>query len=228
MKKVLSTVAALAFIGAMASTAMAQPAYGEYPQQGGCLDQYFQAQGWGIDVADYLNPYIQGYELTTASTGSNMTLYHEQGGDYGFGIYSLAGGQEIEVFDADNTAIAQSTVSFLGGDLLVVQYIDNGGLLIDTHTYNFTGETFGFFATSGNQTVYSDEAKNGGVINMLTYKADEGSYVFATDFNNDGNWCDLITQAESINPVPEPATMLLFGTGIAGLAGWKRRKAAKK
>lgn len=32
----------------------------------------------------------------------------------------------------------------------------------------------------------------------------------------------------SRDPVPEPATMLLFGTGLAGLAGWRRRKTAKK
>ncbi len=40
-----------------------------------------------------------------------------------------------------------------------------------------------------------------------------------------------VTMIEHIGgeePIPEPATMLLFGTGLAGLAGYRKRKAMKK
>ena len=32
----------------------------------------------------------------------------------------------------------------------------------------------------------------------------------------------------NIKPVPEPGTLLLIGTGLAGLAGWRRRRQSKK
>ena len=59
----------------------------------------------------------------------------------------------------------------------------------------------------------------------VKYEVDGGSHwagvneisVFADDGGGNG-----------AAPVPEPATMLLFGTGLAGLAGLKRKKSKKK
>jgi hypothetical protein len=38
----------------------------------------------------------------------------------------------------------------------------------------------------------------------------------------------LLSYSASVNPIPEPATMLLIGTGLVGLAGFGRKKFFKK
>lgn len=48
---------------------------------------------------------------------------------------------------------------------------------------------------------------------------------FKTNF--DGGLSDFSVAGVDINPVPEPATMLLFGAGLAGLAGFQNRKRKK-
>jgi len=72
-----------------------------------------------------------------------------------------------------------------------------------------TVEFFGVIADTGFSSVIVQEGTQGG--NMETYYLDDLVYSYYETPNAN-------------NPVPEPGTMLLFGTGLAGVVAWRLKK----
>jgi PEP-CTERM motif len=140
-------------------------------------------------------------------------------GDYG--PYSGSNGA---YFGSGSNDTLYQTLNTVAGTTYTIQFaLDNETDPDPTHGYPND-----FSVTFGGTTVFSETNAPQDMETLLTFNilaTGSSTALTFTSENPGGLWdLDSVSVAAVASPVPEPSSLMLFGTGIAGFAGVVRRR----
>jgi len=195
-----------------------------------------------VDAADADNDAISddfdSYWKQTGSGGSSATMIIELAGyknDTTMGIYD--GVNTVQLFSGAQGAGDQAHLSIKSDGRVFVNLAYTG--------VDFDSNHFGFYITTPNDTFYSDTALNeDNFDHMVAFQGNDTQDVKLHPDLNAGLWTDnefilafedklgggdkdyqdLVLMVESVEPVPEPTTLILFGSGLLGLCAYARKR----